>query len=113
MGVVVTLLYPTQVRDPSNHRDCLSGYGVVTSAETFKKSGVGVVHFSVKLILLFSSGLCDLKWPKVNHSRESAAKTCQMNGKALRIYRWKTDAQSRYMQHQLLLCHFAGQSSAD
>ena len=32
----------------SSHRDCLSGYGVVTSGEAFKTSGVGVVHFSVR-----------------------------------------------------------------
>ena len=31
----------------SSQRDCLSGYGVVTSGEAFKTSGVGVVHFSV------------------------------------------------------------------
>ena len=30
-----------------SHRDCLSGYGKVTSGEAFKTSGVGVVHFSV------------------------------------------------------------------
>ena len=30
----------------SSHRDCLSGYGIVTSGEAFKTSGVGVVHFS-------------------------------------------------------------------
>ena len=28
-------------------RDCLSGYGVVTSGEAFKTIGVGVVHSSV------------------------------------------------------------------
>ena len=33
-----------------SHRDCLSDYGVVTSGEAFKKSGVGVVHFSVSLL---------------------------------------------------------------
>ena len=33
--------------DIYSHRDCLSGYGVVTSGEAFKTSGVGVVHFSV------------------------------------------------------------------
>ena len=27
--------------------DCLSGYGVVTSGEAFKTSGVGVVHLNV------------------------------------------------------------------
>ena len=32
----------------SSHRDCLSGYGVVTSGEAFKTSGVGVVHFSLR-----------------------------------------------------------------
>ena len=31
----------------SSHRDCLSSYGVVTSGEAFKTSGVGVVYFSV------------------------------------------------------------------
>ena len=31
----------------SSHRDCMSGYDVVTSGETFKTSGSGVVHFSV------------------------------------------------------------------
>ena len=31
----------------SSHNDCLSGYGVVTSEEALKTSGVGVVHFSV------------------------------------------------------------------
>ena len=31
----------------SSHRDCLSGYGVVTSGEAFMTSDVGVVHFSV------------------------------------------------------------------
>ena len=31
----------------SSHRDCLSGYGVVTSGEAFRTSGVGVVHFSI------------------------------------------------------------------
>ena len=33
--------------DIDSNRDCLSGYGVVTSGEAFKTIGVGVVHFSV------------------------------------------------------------------
>ena len=31
----------------SSHRDCLSDYGVVTSREAFKTSGVGFTNFSV------------------------------------------------------------------
>ena len=34
-------------------RDCLSDYGVVTSGEGFKTSGVGVVHFMYLLFLHF------------------------------------------------------------
>ena len=34
--------------------DCLLGYGVVTSGEAFKTSGVGVVHFSVRWLILHS-----------------------------------------------------------
>ena len=34
----------------SSHRDCLSGYSIVSLKEAFKTSGVGVVHFSVSLL---------------------------------------------------------------
>ena len=40
---------------------CLSGYGVVSSGEAFKTSGVGVEHFSVSwLYHLFGMGTVSL-----------------------------------------------------
>ena len=58
-----------------SHRDCLSDYGVVTSGEAFKTSGVGVMHFSVSWLQVYLNGNWiprPLPWCSTSHKHFSS-----------------------------------------